>query len=199
MEKVMKVIGITGGVGSGKSTISKILEDKYHAFLINTDQVAHMLMQKDMISYRLIVDHFGKSILNQDGEIDRGLLGRIVYHNAEKLKLLNSYTHPYVMEHVRKLIQGKIEENLDLLCVETALPAEAGLKDFCDQIWYIYAPEDVRKSRLKSDRNYTDQKIDHIFMSQMKDEEYRNVCTYTLNNNGSIDEILHQIEVLLEK
>ncbi len=195
----MKVIGITGGVGSGKSTITKLLKEHYHAFLINTDQIAHMLMQKDMISYNLIVAYFGGSILDQEREIDRSLLGKLVYQDAFKLKQLNSFTHPYVMDYVIKLIQCKKEEKLELICVETALPIEAGLKEFCDQIWYVYAPENVRKVRLKEDRNYSEEKIDNIIKHQLSDEDYRLASTHVLNNYCDIEKIIEQIEVLLVK
>lgn len=195
----MKVIGITGGVGSGKSTITEILKEQYHAFLISTDQVAHMLMQKDKISYKLIVEHFGQSILNENKEIDRTLLGIIVYQDSSKLTLLNSLTHPYVMDYVCNLIRIKRAEKIELVCVETALPIEAGLKDFCDEIWYISAPESVRRGRLKKDRNYSEQKIDNIFKNQISDEDYRKASTHTLNNDCSKEIISNQIEILLEK
>lgn len=195
----MKIIGITGGVGSGKSTISEILEKQYHAFLINTDQIAHMLMQKDMISYNLIVEYFGESILNQSKEIDRGLLGKIVYQNPLKLKQLNSFTHPYVMKYVADLIQIKKNEKTNLLCIETALPIEAGLKDFCDEVWYVSVPEDARKSRLLESRDYSEQKIDTIFKRQISEDEYRKISTHIINNNCSIERLMEQIEVLLEK
>jgi len=194
----MKIIGITGGVGSGKSTITDILKEHYHAFLINTDQVAHVLMQKDMISYKLIVDDFSESILNQNGEIDRTLLGKIVYQDSDKLTRLNSYTHPYVMDYVYNLIQCKREQKLELVCIETALPIEAGLKDICDEIWYVCAPEAVRRERLKKDRNYSEQKINNIFMNQLSDEEYRRASTHILKNDCTRDKIMEQIEVLLE-
>ena len=195
----MKVIGITGGVGSGKSTITKILKEQYHAYLISTDQVAHMLMQKDKISYKLIVEQFGQSILNENKEIDRALLGLIVYQDSSKLVLLNSLTHPYVMEYVCELIKIKRAEKIELVCVETALPIEAGLKDFCDEIWYISAPESVRRERLKKDRKYSEQKIDNIFKNQISDKDYRIASTHTLNNDCSKEIISKQIEILLEK
>lgn len=195
----MKIIGITGGVGSGKSTISEILEKQYHAFLINTDQIAHMLMQKDMISYNLIVEYFGEGILNQSKEIDRRLLGKIVYQNPLKLKQLNSFTHPYVMKYIADLIQIKKEEKTNLLCIETALPIEAGLKDFCDEVWYVSVSEDARKSRLLESRDYSEQKIDTIFKRQISEDEYRKISTHIINNNCSIERLMEQIEVLLEK
>ena len=195
----MKVIGITGGVGSGKSLIAEIMKEHYHAYLINTDQIAHVLMEKGQICYNLIVNYFGEEILNSSGNINRGALGNIVYQTPEKLLILNSFTHPYVMAHVKKIIEEKREEDFELICVETALPIQAGLKDFCDAIWYVFAPEDIRRHRLKQLRNYDEHKIDQIFRNQINDLDYRSSSTQVIINDSSREKILEQIEVLLEK
>ncbi len=195
----MKVIGITGGVGSGKSLIAEIMEQDYNAFLINMDQIAHMLMEKGNISYQLIVEFFGQDILGPSGEINRGALGNIVYQDEEKLLKLNSFTHPYVIDYVKKVIEEKRRERKKLICVETALPIQAELKDFCDAIWYVSAPEAIRRDRLKQARNYEEEKIDRIFRNQISDEEYRKASTHILINDCTREKIMEQIEVLLEK
>lgn len=194
----MKVIGITGGIGSGKSLVSDIMRDTFHAYLINTDQIAHKFMEKGEVSYRLIVEYFGEEILSPSGEIDRGVLGKIVYKDEDKLLKLNSFSHPYVMEYVRNLITEKKKEKIELICVETALPIQAGLKDFCDAIWYVYAPEGVRRERLKQSRNYDEQKMNEIFKNQISDFEYRNVSTHVIINDYPIEKIKEQIQILLE-
>jgi dephospho-CoA kinase len=194
----MKVVGITGGIGSGKSTVALILEKRFHAFLIYTDKIAHMLMRKGMISYNLIVEYFGEQVLDSDGEIDRKLLGSIVYQDPNKLIHLNSLTHPYVMDYVKNLIKLKQDENVELICVETALPIEAGLKEFCDEIWYVYAPENLRRERLQKSRNITIEKLNDIFKNQIGDELYRDISTHTIQNDSDEEKIIRQIEVLLE-
>lgn len=195
----MKVVGITGGIGSGKSTISEILKDHYKAYLISTDLVAHDLMKKDKICYKKIVQYFGKQILDSKGEIDRKKLAGIVYNNKNELQKLNSFTHPFVMDYVKNLVVQKQKEGMSLICVETALPVEAGLKDFCDEIWYVYAPEDLRKQRLIEYRQYSVKKIEEIFNNQISDEDYRKASTHIINNNCPKEKIIEQIEALLEK
>ncbi|MDF2590072.1 MAG: hypothetical protein K0S41_3913 [Anaerocolumna sp.] len=195
----MKVVGITGGIGSGKSTVAYILEERFHAYLIYTDKIAHMLMRKGMISYNLIVDYFGEQILDSDGEIDRKILGSIVYQDPAKLIHLNSLTHPYVMDYVKNLIKTKQEENTQLICVETALPMEAGLKEFCDEIWYVYAPEDIRRERLQKSRNLSIEKLNDIFNKQISDKLYREISTHIIENDSANEKIIRQIEILLEK
>lgn len=195
----MKVIGITGGIGSGKSFIAGIMKENFHAYLINTDQIAHKLMEKGRISYELIVRYFGEKVLDTEGEIDRGALGRIVYQDPDKLLTLNSFTHPYVMEYVKRLIEERRRESETLICIETALPIEAGLKEFCDAIWYVYAPENTRRERLIRSRNYEKEKIDQILKNQISDRDYRKASTHIIINDCPKEKIVGQIEVLLEK
>jgi dephospho-CoA kinase len=194
----MKVIGITGGIGSGKSLIADIMRDTFHAYLINTDQIAHKFMEKGEITYQLIIEYFGEEILSPSGEINRGALGKIVYKDGDKLLKLNSFSHPYVMDYVRSLIAEKQKEKTELICVETALPIEAGLKDFCDAIWYVYAPETVRRERLKLSRNYDEKKMDEIFKNQISDTEYRKASTHVIINDCPFEKITEQIQILLE-
>lgn len=191
----MKVIGLTGGVGSGKSLVAGILEKKHQAYLINMDQIAHNLMEKGNTSYHLILQYFGTEILDEAKEIDRKKLGSIVYKDEEKLKRLNSFTHPYVIEDVKEQIIKQKEKKL--ICVETALPHQAGLENYCDEIWYVYAPEEIRRERLKTARNYEDKKIEQIFKNQITDQEYKRLSTHILENFQVPVDLERQIEILL--
>lgn len=194
----MKVIGITGGIGSGKSTISNILENNFNALIISTDAIAHKLMGKGMVSYEKIVNYFGEGILDTNKEINRVKLAECVYGQRDKLLKLNSFTHPYVMDHVKDLIKEN-ENEYPIIVVETALPREAKLHEICDEIWYVHASQEVRRNRLKSSRNYSDEKIDTIFSNQMKDEEYRKICTHEILNEDSLEKIFAKIQLYVEK
>ena len=140
----MKIIGITGGVGSGKSEILNILENDYHAKIIQSDHVAHELMAPGARSYDAIIQSFGNGILNEDKTINRPVLGEIVFHDEEKLSLLNSITHKNVDEEILSRIDqfGK-EEPEGLVVVESALLVGAGYEKRFDQLWYIYTREEV--------------------------------------------------------
>jgi dephospho-CoA kinase len=197
--KEMKVIGIIGGVGSGKSFVADILEKEFHANLINMDKIAHKLMQKGGISYDFIVEYFGNEILKEDGEIDRAKMAKIVYQNPEQLQKLNSFTHPYVLQYTKNYLEEKRENKEELVCIETALPVEARISEFCDEVWYVFSAMDVRRERLKKGRQYDEQKIEQIFTNQISDENYRKFSTHIIVNESSKAKILEQIEVLLEK
>lgn len=199
LDKEKMVIGITGGVGSGKSTVTSILREKYKAFIINTDQIAHTFMKKDQISYKLIVKHFGSKILDEKGDIDRVKLGFIVYNDNEELKNLNLFTHPYVMAEVKNIIKEKANENWSYICIETALPIEASLHDICDKVWFVYTPIEIRNERLRKSRNYSDEKIGNIISKQLSDEEYKNYASDVLVNEGTEEELNKQIDRILHK
>lgn len=111
----MKIIGITGGIGSGKTAVLNILKSDYGAFVMEADALAHCLMKPGQMSYNDIVNAFGQDILMEDGAIDRQKLGQVVFNDEEKLKILNSITHP----NVKKAILSSIEEKklLDVTCM----------------------------------------------------------------------------------
>ncbi len=199
LDKEKMIIGIIGGVGSGKSTVTNILKEKYNAFIINTDTIAHTLMEKDQTSYKLIVAHFGLSILDKKANIDRVKLGNIVYNDSEELKKLNSFTHPFVMAEVKKIIKEKANEDCKYICIETALPIEASLDDICDKIWFVYTPIEIRIDRLKNKRNYSDEKIRNIMSKQLSDEEYKIYASDLIINEGTEEELSSQIDKILKK
>lgn len=153
----MKIIGITGGVGSGKSEVLNILENDYHAKIIQSDHVAHELMVPGAKSYDAIVYAFGNKILNDDQTINRPALGEIVFHDETKLSLLDSITHKNVDEEILARIDAFGKEEPDgLVVVESALLVGAGYEKKFDQLWYIYTREEVRYERLKASRGYSD-------------------------------------------
>lgn len=194
-----KVIGVTGGIGSGKSIVCEILKVYHQAYLINMDQIAHTLMEPGAISYRLIVEHFGDVILDDNGNINRRKLGDLVYQDELQLLILNSLTHPYVLEYVRDEIRDKKDAKVKLICVESALPKEAKLSEICDEIWYVKASDNVRRDRLSIHRNYSTDKIDKIFGKQISEKEYKEIGTKIIINETSQEELIWQINLLLEK
>lgn len=194
----MKVIGITGGVGSGKSTVMEAFRRRYDAVLIRADDVAKRLMQKNEAAYNKVVDVFGEDILQADGEIDRKKLGDIVFHNERKRMVLNSIVHPavkkYIMEEVTRL---QLLEAAEYCLLEAALLIEDHYEMICDELWYIYAREDIRRKRLRDSRGYTDEKIDGMIASQLSEQQYRNSCKYTIDNSEEMENTLAQIEKIL--
>ena len=191
-EHRMKVIGITGGVGSGKSRVLAYLEEAYGAVICQMDETARSLQKKGTRCFERIVEVFGHEILDAQGELDRAALGSIVFASEEKLAQLNGIVHPEVIRHVAKDIQSKEAQGRSLYVVEAALLPDVG-KELCDELWYIYADESARRERLKASRGYTDEKISQMIASQPQEERFRSTCSVVIDNSGSFEDTMKQI------
>lgn len=188
----MRIIGVTGGVGAGKSTVLQHLEKAWHARLILADQVGHEVMEPGEDAYQKIVDEFGREILAEDGRIDRGILGGIVFADREKLEKLNAVIHPAVKEEILRRIAAA--GSGDCIVVEAALFLEEKYDAFCDETWYIYTNKEERRRRLKASRGYTDERIDQILKNQKSHEEFLSRCNYVIDNNGTAEDTCRQID-----
>ncbi len=196
----MKVIGITGGIGSGKSLVTRIMEEKHGALVVNTDQIAKEQMDPGGVSYQEVVAFFGTDILAEDGTINRHRLSLIVFEDKEKLNKLNAITHPKVLVEVRKEIdRHRALADIPYLIIETALMIEAGYDFVCDEVWYVYASEERRRDWLKASRSYTDEKIDSIFASQSKADAFRQKFPKVIENIGAVSFLEEQVEKLLSE
>jgi len=196
----MKVIGLTGGIGSGKSLVAKILREKYGAYILSTDDIAKEQMEPGGDSYREVVEYFGSEIVNPDGTINRGRLAAIIFDDKNKRLKVNEITHPKVLDAVRNKIEAVREKQLaPYLVVETALMIEAGYDFICDEVWYVHTPEEVRRGRLKRERNYPDEKIDSIFANQSKEEAFRSKFSKVIENIGDIAKLEQQVDRLISK
>lgn len=184
----MKIIGITGGIGCGKSTVLAWIKENHQAAILETDRIAHELMEPGKRAYTDIVRAFGEGILAPDGRIDRKALGGIVFSDEEQLKLLNSLTHPAVKAYVRERISEEEKKETELVVVESALLLEDHYDAICDEIWYIYTSEPNRRERLKSSRGLTDEKITEILGSQSSEQFYLDGSDRVIHNDGDFAE-----------
>lgn len=190
----MRIIGVTGGVGAGKSTVLQHLKSAYHARLILADQVGHELMEPGTPVCRRILDVFGAGVRSKDGRIDRKRLGDLVFADEGKRIQLNEIVHPAVKEEILRRIRQAETDQVDCVAVEAALFLEEKYDAFCDETWYIYTNEDKRRARLKVSRGYTDERIDQMFKSQKSHDEFLSRCGHVIDNNGTADETCRQID-----
>lgn len=190
----MRIIGITGGIGSGKSRVLNIMEEIYGAALCQTDVVAHQLQKKGETCYKEIVNVFGVNILTENKEIDRKKLGAIVFNDNDKLKKLNQIVHPAVKKQVKLEIEEARRKQKEFFLIESALLMEDHYEELCDELWYIYADERVRRDRLKTSRLMNEEKIDLIIKAQATEETFRKYCHITIDNSGTIENTKEQIE-----
>ena len=194
----MKVIGITGGVGCGKSMVLDLISANFNAYVIRADEVGRLILQKGEEGYNKVVSVFGNEILDENEEIDRKKLAQIVFNDRRKLDILNGIEHPII----KNVIINEMHR-ISSLCsykyffVEAALLFEDHYDEFCDEVWYIYADEQVRINRLKTSRNYSDEKIADIMRNQLSENEFRRKCHKTIDNSMSQEETLTQLKKIL--
>ena len=190
----MKKIGVTGGVGAGKSTVLNYLRDTYGARIILADLVGHEVMAPGQKAYDRIVQQFGQTILGEDGRIERKILGSIVFGDKAKLQILNSIVHPAVKKEILRRVGQAEKDGEKYVVVEAALFLEENYDAFCDETWYIYTNEELRRERLKVSRGYTDERVNQIFASQKRHEEFLERCQFVIDNNGTEAETHRQID-----
>lgn len=197
----MKFIGVTGGVGAGKSAILSYLREKPRTKVMLADEIAHLLMEPGTDCYDKLHREFqDEPIWQKDGYIEKEALGKMIFSHPGKRERLNRIVHPAVKEYVRQ--QQKLESEkgeLNYLILEAALLIEEKYNEICDELWYIYTDSNVRRIRLKESRGYSDEKIDNILASQLSEEEYRKACQVVIDNNGTFEESATQIENALRR
>ena len=197
----MKFIGITGGVGAGKSQILDYLAQKPGVKVMLSDEIAHELMEPGTDCYEKIRENFkGLDICQPDGSFDRKKLADVIFSDEEKRREMNNIVHPAVKDYVVEQVRREREKGqLTLLVLEAALLIEEHYDEICDELWYIYTREDIRRLRLKVSRGYSDAKVDGIFASQLTEEVYRGHCREVIDNNGSLEETYAQIDDILRR
>ena len=189
----MKIIGITGGVGAGKTQILEYMNSKYGATICQTDAVGKKLQKKGTKCFEDIVECFGTKILDEKGELDREKLAAIVFTDNDKLAKLNAIVHPAVWEEVEKKVAKEKRKNTNLFIIESALLIETHYDKMCDEVWYVYVDAVTRKKRLVYARGYDPRKVDDIIAAQLPKDEFMKHCDRVIDNSNIFEET--QIEL----
>ncbi len=195
----MRFIGITGGIGAGKSEILQYIQQHYKCEIYLADEVAHLVKASGTECFAQLVALLGQDIVAADGEIDKGIMASKIFADAEVLAKVNAIIHPAVQQFILDRVEeARKKKDVELFFVEAALLIEAGYSDLVDELWYIYANEDIRRKRLQTARGYSEEKIDSILRSQLSEEEYRKHCDFVIDNSGTLMDSFKQIDKKLE-
>ncbi|MBR6476191.1 MAG: dephospho-CoA kinase [Lachnospiraceae bacterium] len=188
----MRIIGLTGGIGSGKSFVAQVAEKNFSVLHISSDEIARRQMQKGGISYKRVVEEFSgmtDDLLCEDGEINRTALSKLVMNDPVLLKKLDAITHPAVIDEINTIIAIEDERKIfSAVLVETALLYEAGIDRMCDEVWYVYAPLATRSSRLIKMRGYSTEKTEMFLKNQQPEEEFLRRSDRTVPNGEDVTE-----------
>lgn len=191
----MKVIGITGGVGAGKSEVLAFLSKHYNCRVIMADKAAHQLEEPEGRCFEPLISLLGADILTSEGRIDRQKMAAKIFSDAALLKKVNAIVHPAVKAYlVEQIARERAAKEIDYLFIEAALLIEEGYEAVVDALWYIHADASVRRKRLKQARGYSDEKIDSILAKQLPEEAFYQHCSVVIENNGTLTSVYQQIE-----
>ena len=190
----MLILGITGGIGCGKSQVCLELKNRYGAFVMTADTISHEMLKPGSFCYDELTELLGDEVKKPNGEFDRKKVGDIAFADPQIITRMNEIIHPAVLDRIFDLLDYAESKKKRLAVIEAALLLEAGYKQYCNEVWYIYASEKTRIRRLKESRSLSDEKIGNIMDKQLSEEEFRSACDYTIDNNGDFDITQMQIK-----
>lgn len=194
------VIGLTGGIASGKSTVTALLKEK-GAVIIDADKIAREIMSKGEPAWFEVLNYFGDEILNDDrSDIDRKKLASIVFSDKAKLEALNNITHPKIIEEIKKQVEEYKKAGKKIIVIDAALLIEAGLDKIVDEVWVVAANEDIQLQRLMArEKDITKDEAVKRIKSQMPLAEKLKFADRVIDNNSSIEETKNQVDKIWTK
>ena len=190
------VIGIIGGIGSGKTKVLELLNNNYDAVIIEADKMGHILQEPNQKIYKRIIAAFGEDILESTKKIDRKKLGAIVFADRSKLDILNNIMHPAIHEYIEQII-AKSEKKL--IFIEGAILAETSLVELVDAMWYVYSDINTRLERLQTYRDISFERARKVMGNQPDDKYYREHCIAVIDNSFTEENTLRQINQEIKK
>ena len=193
----MKVIGLTGGIGSGKSTVSQFLAE-LGAVILDADRVGHEALKPDTEVWREVVAAFGRQVLTPGGNIDRAKLGEIVFGKPESLSRLNQIMHPRMFDMVKAQLEGYRRQGVDVAVLEAPLLIEAGWTSLVDEVWVTVASESTVLRRLQERAGLSRAESLARIRSQLSSEERIKHADVVINNDGDLDELKARVGKLWE-
>jgi dephospho-CoA kinase len=184
----MLVVGLTGGIATGKSTVADMLRNA-GATIIDADEIARLVVQRDKPAYQEIVETFGRDVLLPDGDIDRRKLGDIVFHDSARKHALNRIVHPRVIaETDARLRRIEAARPQAIVILDVPLLIEARMHESLSEIIVVYAPEDVQLHRLMNRNRFSREDALARIRAQMPIETKKKFATILIDNSGSIEQ-----------
>jgi dephospho-CoA kinase len=189
----MKVIGLTGNIASGKSSVAAILEE-LGAKVIDADEVARLVVEPGKPAWREIINRFGKNILEPDGAINRKKLGEFIFNDQEKRKSLNEITHPRIIGMIRELVEEYGKQNTPVVIIEAALIVEkGGLGGLIEGLIVVTSDEESQIKRLMERNEFSREEAESRLGAQMPEQEKVKHADYIIDNSGPIESTREQV------
>lgn len=192
----MFVLGLTGGIASGKSSISAMLKEMGFP-IVDADEIARRVVEKGSPVLERIKEEFGEGVLNADGTLNRKALGQLVFNSSKKLELLNSITHPAIIEEIRRDIDALSAKGERLCVLDVPLLIESGINNMADAVLLVYVDEKTQLYRLMNRDHIPEELALKKISSQMSYNEKKKYADYIIDNSGSLDCTRAQLEKII--
>jgi len=193
----VKLIGLTGGVGSGKSTVAAILRN-LGAAVVDADEASHAVYEPGTPGFAAVVREFGQGVV-RDGRIDRQALGELVFKDPGALRRLNAIIHPLVREWMAKQTAEAVERGADVVVQDVPLLFENRLDELFPTVVLVWVPAEVQVERLVGGRGFTPERAREVIAAQMPIGEKYGRATHVIDNTGTLESTRAQVEGLWEK
>ena len=196
----MKFIGITGGVGAGKSANLDFIREHYRAKVVLADDLAKELMEPGTACHKKLLEAFGgDGVFDETGVMDREKMAALLFTKPKKRQEMNAIVHPAVKEEIlRQVAEEREKGELSYFFLEAALLIEEHYDAICDELWYIYTSEEKRRQRLEQNRGYSPERIERMMASQLPEQVFFEHCAVVIDNNGTPEEAIRQVTEILD-
>ena len=194
----MKIIGLTGGIASGKSTVSAYLKSK-NIPVIDADVESKKVLDPGSAAYYDIIREFSDSVLNDDKTVNRKKLAEIVFRDKNLVEKLNSIIHPRVIEQTKKILAELEEKNTPIAVIDAPLLIEAGMQTITDEVWVVYTPPETQIDRALVRDNSTKEQVMNKMKNQTSFEEKVKYADYVISNDGTLEQLYAQVDKILDK
>jgi dephospho-CoA kinase len=192
----MLLVGLTGGLGAGKSTVARMLADR-GAVLVDADELAHRALEPGSPVYRQVCELFGDEVMTPSGELDRAAIAATVFSDSERRRALESIVHPEVFRMLAEIVQARRETD-DIIVFDAPLIVETGFHDACDVVVVVTAAEEERVARVAG-RGMTPDQARARIRAQIGDEERAAVADVVIPNDGDMDALKGRVDDLWER
>ncbi|HAW15875.1 MAG: dephospho-CoA kinase [Clostridiales bacterium] len=193
----MFVLGITGGIGTGKSTVSGILQER-GLTVLDADKISREVTEEDGRAIPEIAELFGQRAITASGAMNRKYISSIVFSDNRKLDQLSAIIHKYVFEYMDEALEKEREKKTKCVVLDVPIPVNKGFVDHCDQIWVVTCDDRIRLKRLV-ERGLNEEDAQRRIAVQMTNDEYASLGDHILDNSGSIEELNEQVEKLIKE
>jgi dephospho-CoA kinase len=193
-----KVIGLLGGMGSGKSEVARVFAEEARARVISGDALAHEALRRPEVREQ-IARRWGPGVLDERGEVDRKQLGGIVFATRSELEALEALVHPWIKARILEELDAARRDGARLVVLDAAIMLEAGWSEVCDELVFVEVPREVRLGRVARQRGWTEKEVEAREMAQMPLAEKAARADHILENSGTLEDLRRQVRALLAR